>query len=143
MAPWRTIIRGWLERLFPGQSLGQRGEHLAARFLKRLGYRILARGDRSSSGELDLVAVDGRTIVFVEVKTRQSQEAGHPAEAVDAAKQRRLTRLALAYLKHHGLLEHSARFDVVAVTWPDDQRRPTIEHFPNAFEAVGRWEMYS
>jgi putative endonuclease len=54
-----------------------------------------------------------------------------------------LTRLALGWLKQHDLLESAARFDVVAVTWADDRRRPTVEHFPNAFEAVGRWQMFS
>lgn len=136
-------FRGWLRRLRPVRSLGQRGEDAAARYLRGLGYRILARSDRSKPGELDLVALDGRTVVFVEVKTRVSQEAGHPSEAVDVAKQRRLTRLAVTYLKHHRLLEAAARFDVVAVTWPEDQRRPKIEHFPNAFEAVGRNEFFS
>jgi putative endonuclease len=92
---------------------------------------------------MDLVAVDGRTIVFVEVKTRQSHDAGHPADAVDAEKQRRLTRLALAYLKQHDLLDCPARFDVVAVTWPSDAKRPAIEHYPNAFEAVGIGQMFS
>ncbi len=133
----------WLRRLFPEKSLGQRGEAAVARYLRRHGYRIVARGDRLKPGELDLVALDGKTIVFVEVKTRRSQDAGHPSEAVDAAKQRRLTRLAVTFLKRHGLLEHPARFDVVAVTWPEGQRRPTIEHFKDAFEAVGKWEFYS
>ena len=75
--------------------------------------------------------------------TRRSAEAGHPVEAVDAAKQRRLTRLAVTFLKRHGLLEARARFDVLAVTWPEGRRQPTIEHFQNAFDAVGRWELYS
>ena len=118
-------------------------EAAAAKYLKRQGYRILARGDRSRTGELDLVALDRETVVFVEVKTRRSQESGHPAEAVDPAKQRRLTRLAVTFLKRHGLLERPARFDVVAVTWIADERRPAIEHFQNAFDAVGRWEFYS
>ena len=134
----------WLRRLFPRKPLGQRGEAAAARFLKRRRYKIIARGDRLHPGELDLVAVDrDRTIVFVEVKTRQSQDAGHPSEAVTPAKQRRLTRLAVTFLKRHGLLEYPARFDVIAVTWPQARRRPTIEHIPNAFEAVGKWEFYS
>jgi len=137
------ILSALWRRLFPQKPLGQRGEAAAARFLKRRGYKILARGSRLRPGELDLVALDGRTIVFVEVKTRQSAVAGHPAEAVDAAKQRRLTRLAVTFLKRHGLLDYPARFDVIAITWPADQRRPTIEHFPNAFEAVGKWEYYS
>jgi putative endonuclease len=111
--------------------------------LRRLGYVIVARGHRDNIGEIDLVAVDGRTLVFVEVKTRTSQDAGHPADAVDAEKQRRLTRLALSYMKRHDLLENPARFDVVAVIWPDKGRKPTIEHFQNAFEAVGFVGMYS
>ena len=140
---FRTALPGWLRRLRPEKTLGGRGEAAAARHLKRLGYRIAARGDRSKLGEIDLVAVDGRTVVFVEVKTRQSDEEGHPAEAVNPAKQRRLTQLAVTFLKRHGLLEYPARFDVVAVTWPEGSRRPAIEHFKNAFEAVGRGEFYS
>ena len=138
-----SALSTWLRRLFPRKSLGQRGEAAAARYLKRHGYRILARGDRLRPGELDLVALDRRTIVFVEVKTRRSQDAGHPSEAVDPPKQRRLTRLAVTFLKRHGLLEHTARFDVIAVTWPEGRRRPAIEHIQNAFDAVGKWEFYS
>jgi putative endonuclease len=138
-----VTLRGWLRRYFPARPLGRRGEEAAARYLCRRGYKILARGDRSRPGELDLVAAQGRTIVFVEVKTRRSQQAGHPAEAVDADKQRRLTRLAVTWLKRHGLLERAARFDVIAVTWPALGGRPRIEHFPNAFDAVGRSEFYS
>jgi len=130
-------LSDWLRRLVGSKPLGRRGEAAAGRYLKRLGYKVLARADRSLGGELDLVALDGRTIVFVEVKTRRSQEAGHPAEAVDAAKQRRLTRAAEVFLKRHGLLDRPARFDVLAVTWAEGCRRPTIEHFKNAFEAVG------
>jgi len=138
-----SIFRRWLERLFPPKTLGQRGEAAAARYLKRRGYKILARGDRLQPGELDLVAADRETIVFIEVKTRQTHKAGHPADAVDAKKQRRLTRLAVTFLKRHGLLEHPARFDVVAITWPANRWFPTIEHFKNAFDAVGEWEFYS
>lgn len=136
----RDAIAAWWRRR---QSLGARGEAAAARFLRRKGYHIVARQDRGQLGELDLVAVDGRTVVFVEVKTRQSTHAGQPEEAVDLDKQRRLTRLAVNWLKHHGLLEHAARFDVVAVTWPAGARRPTIEHFVNAFDAVGVSGLFS
>jgi putative endonuclease len=125
------------------RSLGARGERAAERHLRRLGYKIVARRDRGRLGELDLVAVDGRTIVFVEVKTRASHDAGHPAEAVGAEKQARLTRLALGYLKRHDLLEHRARFDVIAITWPASARKPTIEHIKSAFDAVGRGQMFS
>jgi putative endonuclease len=133
----------WFGRRFPKKPLGRRGEKAAARHLKRQGYKIVSTGTQLRPGELDIVALDGQTIVFVEVKTRQSRQYGHPAEAVTPAKQRRLTRLAVTFLKLHGLLEHAARFDVVAVTWPEGQRRPEIEHFKNAFEAVGQGEFYS
>ena len=137
------LARGW-RRLFPKRTLGQRGERAAAKFLKRRGYRILALGDRlKHRDELDIVAADGRTVVFVEVKTRTSRTQGHPAEAVDAVKQRRLTKLAVTFLKRHGLLDYSARFDVIAVTWPENARKPRIEHIENAFEAAGKWEFYS
>jgi putative endonuclease len=127
---------------FAPKSIGRRGEDAAAKFLKRLGYVIVARSHKDSSGEIDLIAVEGRTLVFVEVKTRTSHDAGHPADAVDDQKQRRLTRLALSYMKRHDLLENASRFDVVAVTWPE-KGQPTIEHFKDAFEAVGSEGMFS
>lgn len=137
----RERLRAWLHVRFPPRTLGERGERLAARHLRRRGYTILGRQVQTKFGELDLVAVDGRTLVFVEVKTRRSHDTGHPAEAVDRRKQVQLTRLALAYLKRHGLLDHPTRFDVVAVTWPPDAP-PIIEHYPNAFEAQGSKSLY-
>ena len=89
------------------------------------------------------MALDGRTIVFVEVKTRQSAEAGHPAKRWTSGSSEKLTQMAVSFLKRHRLLEYPARFDVIAITWPPDQRRPTIEHFPNAFEAAGQAGFYS
>lgn len=151
MAWWRDrpdrprragIVGGWLTRFGRRRTLGARGEAAAARYLKRRGLTILARGDRSPWGEIDLIAVDGRTVVFVEVKTRRSHDRGHPADAVDLRKQRQVTRAALAYLKRHRLLENPCRFDVVAVTWPETAWRPKIEHFPAAFEAAGRGGMF-
>ncbi|MGA2061828.1 MAG: YraN family protein [Thermoguttaceae bacterium] len=140
----REFISAWWRRVFPEKTLGQRGEAAAARHLRRKGYKIIALGDRlKRRDELDIVAYRGKTIVFAEVKTRTSSDAGHPSEAVDPAKQRRLTKLAVTFLKRHGLLEYSARFDVIAVTWPADKRRPKIEHVENAFEAVGQWEFHS
>lgn len=140
---WRDLLQTWLVRLRPPKSLGRRGEDAAECYLRRLGYKIVARGERDRLGELDLVAVDRPTVVFVEVRTRTSQAAGHPVETVDTAKQRRLTRLALGYLKRHGLLEYPARFDIVAITWPPGEQRPIIEHFKNAFECVGPEGMFS
>lgn len=136
-------LRAWLrERLWGTKPLGQRGEDAAARYLRRQGYRILARGVDSRLGELDIIAVDDRTIVFVEVKTRSSSDAGHPIDSIDQLKQQRMTRSALAYLKAHGLLHSAARFDVVAVTWPADVRQPVIEHFPNAFPPLGTGQFF-
>jgi len=128
--PWRT------------RSLGDRGEALAARHLKRLGYILLAHSQQEKFGEIDLIAVDDRTIVFVEVKTRRSVEE-EPAEAVTDEKQRRITKLAIAYLKRHDLLEHRARFDIIAVTWPDDVKNPEVKHFKEAFEPTGSGQWFS
>jgi len=144
LVQWLTERVRWLAAQRPQpKTLGQRGEAAAARFLEKKGYVIVARSNRMRHGELDLVAVDQRTVVFVEVKTRRSHDAGHPADAVDEDKQRRLTHLALIYLKRHHLLECPARFDVVAITWPDDGCEPVIEHYVNAFSAVGQWQLFS
>ena len=139
---WRRLI-SVLRDLFSVKPLGERGENAAAKFLRRRGMKIVARRSRSRVGELDLVAVDGHTLVFVEVKTRASDAKGSAAAAVDERKQRQLTRAALAFLKAKGLLEYPSRFDVVAVTWPQGSRKPQIEHFPNAFEAIGQGQFFS
>ncbi len=123
--------------------LGNAGERLAARHLRRLGMRILHRQYRTPMGEIDLIAQDGQTLVFVEVKTRRGISAGLPAEAVDRRKQAQLTRLALVFLKKHRLLDRPARFDVVAIVWPEAGGRPQVTHYPNAFEAVGHGQMFS
>lgn len=140
---WQSRIREWLAKRIPAKSLGDRGEDAAAKFLKRLGYHILARGVDSRLGELDIIAVDGRTVVFVEVKTRSSGDAGHPTEAIDPRKEQRMTQAALGYLKSNRLLEYASRFDVVAITWPENARRPAIEHFKNAFSPVGTGQFFS
>lgn len=123
--------------------LGDRGERAAARYLRRCGFRILEHQHRTNRGEIDLVCLEGDRIVFVEVKTRRTRRAGHPVESVTPVKQQQLTRLALAWLKRHRLLERPARFDVVTVDWPDDARRPVIEHIRDAFDASGCDSMYS
>jgi len=119
--------------------LGDAGERAAARDLRRRGFRVITRGYRTARGEIDLIARDGDTLVFVEVKTRRS---GHPAEAVTPEKQRRLTLAALHFLRKYQLLEQRCRFDVVAVVWPEGSATPTIEHFPNAFEPPGRGQFF-
>jgi putative endonuclease len=138
-----VLLAWWRRWRLRNADLGRRGEAAAAEFLERLGYRILERTVRWKSGELDLVALDGRTIVFVEVKTRRDDERGTPAQAVDARKRARITRAALAYLKRHRLLQQPARFDVVAVVWPDADGKPEITHYRSAFEARGVGGMFS
>src|SRR5262245_6576047 len=130
--------RPWWRRWF-----GSRSERAAERFLKRLGYRIVARNYTSPLGELDLIAVDHQCVVFVEVRSTSQDSTARPAASVDDAKQRRLTQLALHFLQQHHLLNHPARFDVLAISWPPERREPVIEHHPNAFPAVGRLQMYS
>ena len=128
----------WFRRWF-----GSRSERAAARFLKKLGYRILLCNYRCPHGELDIIALDGRCIVFVEVRSTAGGDVVVPAASVDNAKQRRLTNLALYFLQQHRLLDRPARFDVLALNWPEGKGQPNIVHYPNAFEAVGRFQMYS
>ena len=128
----------WWRRWF-----GSRSERAAGRFLKALGYRIVTRNYRCRHGEIDLIALDGRCLVFVEVRSTGTDDATRPAASVDRAKQRRLTDLALHYLQEHRLLDCQARFDVLALSWPAGQREPAVVHHVNAFEAVGRFQMYS
>ncbi len=138
MASSGPAKKPWWRRWF-----GTRSERAAARYLRRLGWRILARNWSCPLGELDLVAAEDRTIVFIEVRSTGSDSAERPAASVDDAKQARLTRLALEFLRRHGLLDHAARFDVLALSWPADRREPAITHYRQAFEAVGRFQMYS
>jgi len=123
--------------------LGDRGERAAVKYLKQQGFRIIARQYRNSYGEVDIIAQDGKTMVFVEVKTRTSTNDGQPFEAVDTRKQEKITRIALAWLKQYDRLEQPARFDVVSILWPDDKGEPQIQHFRNAFEATGRGQFFS
>jgi putative endonuclease len=129
----------WWRRWF-----GTRSERAALRFLrKKKGYRIVARNYSCKLGELDLVAVDGTCVVFVEVRSTETGEIERPAASVDAAKQRRLTQLALHFLQAKKLLNQAARFDVLAISWPIGAKEPNIVHYQNAFEAVGRFQMFS
>lgn len=127
---------------FVRRWLGNRGEKAAAKFLQRNGMRILARQFSTRWGELDLIAREGESIVFVEVKTRRSSSTNHPAESVDLRKQTHLTKAALFWLKKNGLLNHRARFDVVTLVWSDDSQAPEIEHLVNAFDAVDVGQMF-
>ena len=118
-------------------AIGRRGEEMAIEHLKKLRYCILERNYRTSFGEVDIIARDKDTVVFVEVKTRQTTRFGTPFEAVDVRKQRQVSRVAQEYLQTHGATDVLARFDVVAVRVDRDNRLITIDHLQNAFEWVG------
>jgi putative endonuclease len=112
------------------RTLGTRGEDMAVRFLKRKGYSILERNFRCPAGELDIIARDGGTLVFVEVKTRADSLFGHPLEAVHSRKRRKMKTAALHYLSQlKG--EEPARFDIVSITMKTGGKE--IEHIRDAF----------
>lgn len=122
----------------PRRSVGKRGEEEAARFLQKRGFAILDRNVRSRLGEIDLVARDGKALVFVEVKALRERDGDPPQAAVGRSKQRRLGQLAQHYLKWKRLGEVSCRFDVVAVTLDGRDRVTALRHFPAAFD-VEAW----
>lgn len=111
--------------------LGIKGEDLAEKFLKGKGYRIIHRNFKTPVGEMDIIAEDRDTIVFVEVKTRAGDSFGHPFEAVDYRKRERLKKVALYYLKHHKK-NSPLRFDVLSIEM--DGYRNRVEHIIDAFE---------
>lgn len=114
-------------------DLGARGEALAAKSLQRAGYRLLARNYTCPVGELDLIAQDGATLVFVEVKTRASAAVADPEINVTPTKRRQLGRVAQYFLAATRSQHHPCRFDVISVVLPP-RGEPAIEHFVNAFE---------
>ncbi|MBI5241293.1 MAG: YraN family protein [Elusimicrobia bacterium] len=111
-------------------AAGERAEREAEAFLRGRGMRILARNFRSRCGEIDLVAQDGETVVFVEVRSRSSDAFGSAQETVTAAKRRRIIRTALVYAQSRGL-DAPLRFDVVAIS------PRGLEHIPGAFDGTG------
>jgi putative endonuclease len=117
------------------QSLGKIGENLACTELERRGYEILDRRYRHGGAEIDIVARDDRTLVFVEVKAREDREFGDGAEAVTRYKRRRIVRAALDYLTRNRIGDCPCRFDVVAIQLGEGE--PRIDLFQNAFDASG------
>jgi putative endonuclease len=123
--------------LNPRKLFGQAGESAAEAYLRRKGYRILARNLRSSLGELDLVAEDGQVLVFVEVKARRTDAFGGAIHAVHHRKQEKLIQLAAQYLARHHIKDRLCR-----LLQGPDAIAPQIEHIQNAFEVSGddlRW----
>ena len=134
----------WFQNLFAGggrrksdaqrDALGDRGENVAARYLRNQGFTIIVRNFRCEMGEVDIIARDGKTLVFVEVKTRAYDDPT-PEEQVNTVKQHQVTKAAKLYLSRYGVPQPPARFDVVAIVWPNGQD-PIIRHTPDAFEAT-------
>jgi putative endonuclease len=114
------------------QKFGQKGEEIAVRHLKKEGYKIIATNYRTKLGEIDIIAQDKDTIVFAEVKTRRSVQFGNPKQAVTIQKQKKISMVALYYLKATGQSTARARFDVVGVI--SNRDKPQVEIIKNAFE---------
>lgn len=121
-----------IRRRYMQHDHGRLGEDLAHRYLRRRGCTVIARNyrTRSGSGEIDILAWHGQTLVFIEVKTRQTEEYGAPDRAVDAEKRQRLQAAARDYLRRSGVLQERTRFDVVSVVL---EKGPRIEWTRDAF----------
>jgi len=132
----------WWRRWF-----GRRSERAAAKYLRSLGLRILAANVTDPAGELDLLALDGDTLVVVEVRSTASDRENaleQTAASVDLRKQRKITGATLRFLAARKLLGKIAvRFDVLAMSWPAHSREPTLKHIRHAFEATGKFQMFS
>ncbi len=120
------------DRRGEARALGLRGEEIALEYFRRKGYRIVERGFRLFRGEIDIIARDGETLVFIEVKTRATTEFGLPEEAVTLAKQGQIRKIARGYLVARDLGEPDCRFDVLAILVPEDGN-PVITHYESAF----------
>lgn len=130
-SPW-VRERNGLEYL-SRQKTGKKGEDIAAWHLQKLGYHILERNYRSPLGEIDIVARDGETMVFIEVKSRKSEEFGEPELAVGKKKQRKITQISLYYLEHSDDPQANVRYDVVAVKFMSDNTEVRV--IRDAFDA--------
>ncbi len=136
-ARWR-----WWKRWF-----GRRSERAAAKYLRGLGYRMLAANVSDRDGELDLLALDGETLVIVEVRSTSSDRPdamNETAASVDLRKQRKITEATSRFLARRRLLGKIAvRYDVLVIAWPEAAREPTVRHIPHAFESTGRFQFFT
>lgn len=115
------------------QRLGKSGEETIAKYLQKNGYKILVKNYRCKVGEIDIIAIDGPYLVFIEVKTRSGLGFGSPASAVNTRKQRQISRAAQYYLAEQQLFDSPARFDVVSILCADGKSWQ-IDHINNAFD---------
>ncbi len=112
-------------------KLGEKGEGLAVKFLKKKGYKIIKQNYKTPIGEVDIIAKEGETLVFIEVKTRESVEYGLPFEAVNSFKRRKIVNVALLYLKRFKEIP-PCRFDVISIYY--EKGKPEFELIKEAFE---------
>jgi putative endonuclease len=132
----------WWKRWF-----GRRSERAAARFLRGLGYRLLAANVSDAQGELDLLALDGETLVVVEVRSTSSDgpdAINQTAASVNFRKQKKISEATSRFLARRRLLGKIAvRYDVLVLAWPETAREPTFKHIPHAFESTGRFQFFT
>ena len=114
------------------QKFGEKGESIAVKQLKKEGYKILERNYRTKLGEIDIIAEDGEVITFIEVKARKSEKFGTPRHAVTPAKQKKISMVALSYLKEKNQFDKRARFDVVTIN--SESSNSTVNVIKNAFD---------
>ncbi|MBN1299604.1 MAG: YraN family protein [Melioribacteraceae bacterium] len=114
------------------KNTGNEGENIAADLLKKKNYKIIKRNYRSGKGEVDIIAQDGDTLVFVEVKSRRNLEYGMPVYAVTKAKQMQLKKIAEAFISENNIKDTDCRIDVVTVLFRKNAS-PEIDHIINAF----------
>lgn len=122
---------------------GQRSEKFAAKYIRKFGYKILAANLSDRLGELDLIARDGEVLVVIEVRSKIDPDPQVAANSVDYAKQKRITDATLRFLTLHKLLGRTVRFDILALGWPANAKEPAVLHIKNAFEATGRFQMFT
>ncbi|RUM40486.1 MAG: YraN family protein [Desulfocapsa sp.] len=113
-------------------NFGKHGEDMAVGFLEEKGFQIIQRNYRQKCGEVDIIAKDKGTLVFIEVKTRSSLRFGQPFEAVTTVKQVQLNRIALDYMTRNKITNQAARFDVISILL-EKNREAKIEHLPDCF----------
>lgn len=128
----------WWRRWF-----GRRSERAAARYLRRQRFRILARNLDDRLGEIDLLALDGNTVVVVEVRSSETRTFAELAATVDRAKQKRLSDATLRFIQRRHLWNVGFRFDIIALRWPPDAKTPDIMHYRGAFQMVGKYQFHS
>jgi putative endonuclease len=122
---------------------GRRAERCAAKYLRRQGCRILGRNVDDRLGEIDLLALDGQTIVVVEVRSSETKSFDELAATVNHEKQRRLTDATLRFVQRRKLWNVGVRFDVIALRWPPGAREPEVRHYRHAFQSVGKYQFHS